>query len=41
MSRNQAGLSESNKNFNEIAFTLCRFLVKGVNAIRANYLFGQ
>jgi len=41
MTRNQVGLSESNKNFNEIAFTLRTILVKGVNAFRANYLFGQ
>jgi len=41
MTRNQRGLSESNKNFNEIAFTLTSFLVKGVNAFRANYLFEQ
>ena len=34
-------VSESNKNFNEIAFTLMSFLVKGVNAFRANYLFEQ
>lgn len=34
-------VSESNKNFNEIAFTLSHKMVKGVNAFRANYLFGQ
>ena len=41
MTRNQVGVSESNKNFNEIAFTLRTILVKGVNAFRANYLFEQ
>jgi len=41
MTRNQVGLSESNKNFNEIPFTLSTKMVKGVNAFRANYLFGQ
>ncbi len=33
MNRNQVGLSESNKNFNEIAFTLRTKMVKGVHAL--------
>jgi len=41
MTRNQGGLSELNKNFNEIAFTLRTILVKGVHAFWANYLFEQ
>ena len=41
MSRNQRVLSGSNKNFNEIAFTLRTKMVKGVHAFRANYLFEQ
>ena len=34
-------VSEANKNFNEIAFTLSTKMVKGVHAFRANYLFEQ
>lgn len=41
LTRIKGVVSESNKNFNEIAFTLRTILVKGVNAFRANYLFGQ
>jgi len=41
MTRIRGVVSESNKNFNEIPFTLRTILVKGVNAFRANYLFEQ